>query len=409
MNWEVRVALRHLRSQHHLGFISVVTWFSVLGITIGTAALIIVLAVMSGFETEVRSRIIGLDAHLRIRSYHDQGMANPAAIMDTLRDIPQITGMAPYIIDKGMLRHGTHTEGVVIRGVDPSTMNSVMPLDEYLLAGNSEFSAEEEGGLPGLLLGRYLAAAVSAIPGDTLMLISPKGIVSAFSQPVVKRFVLRGIFEMGIYEFDDAIALIGLQEAQSLLRMGDRVSGIEVRLHHMEEAGRVKQDVMSRLDYPYAAWTWFEMHKNLFSMMKLEKWMMFIMLSLIVLVAAFNIISTLTMVTMEKRRGIGILKAMGADSRSIARIFVYEGLMLGVGGTLTGAIIGIGICAIQLRWQILRLPPDVYFISVFPVDLRWADILVIVAAALVISLVAAVYPARRAAALHPVEAIRHDN
>ncbi len=408
MRWEFSVALRHLRSRHRLGFISVVTWFSVAGITIGTGALIIVLAVMSGFESEVRGRIIGLDAHLRVRSFHDRGIAEPQEILDLLADLPGLVGMSPYVIEKGMLRHRGSTESAVIRGMDTESLRGLLPLEEHLLAGDIRFEPEGEGELPGILLGRYLAAGLGVIPGDTLLVISPTGLVSAFSQPVVRRFAVRGIFELGIYEFDDAIAFVGLKQAQSLFRLGQSVSGIEIRLKDLNRADEVKEEIGRRLDYPYAAWTWFEMHKNLFSMMKLEKWMMFIMLSLIVLVAAFNIISTLTMVTMERRREIGILKAMGADSRSIARIFIGEGLLLGGSGTLAGSLVGLALCWIQLRWQPLSLPPDVYFISTFPVELRLQDILLITCSALLISLAATLYPAVRAARLHPVEAIRHD-
>jgi lipoprotein-releasing system permease protein len=409
MSWELHLALKYLSRSHRQGFISIVAWFSVIGITIGTAALIIVLAVMSGFETEVRDRIVGLDAHVRVRSYHDRGIQDPVALQEQLAGIPHVSGMSPYIIQKGMLRHAGRTEGAVLRGVDPLSLHEVLPLEDHILAGELDFEPGPDSDLPGVFLGKYLAASLGVIPGDTLLLISPVGIVSAFSQPVVKRFQLRAIFELGIYEFDDVIAFIDLQQAQSVFRMGQSVSGIEIRLDDINSAEMVKAEIENRLDYPYAAWTWFDMHKNLFSMMKLEKWMMFVMLGLIVLVAAFNIISTLTMMTMEKRRQIGILRAIGAKAGGIARLFIYQGLILGAGGTLTGAILGVSICLAQLKWKILSLPPDVYFISVFPVELRGWDIVVIITSALGISLLATLYPAIKAGRLHPVEAIRYEN
>lgn len=408
MSWEGAVALRHLRSRHRMGFISVVTWFSVAGIVIGTAALIIVLAVMSGFESEVRGRIVGLDAHVRVRSFHDKGLADPDSLIARLADIPHVSELSPYIIEKGMLRRGTTSEGAVIRGVEPAGLDLVLEGGRHLLSGDARLKADD-GQLPGLLLGRYLAASLGALPGDTVLVLSPVGIVSAFSQPVVKRFQLSGVFELGIYEFDDAIAFVDLEEAQSLFRMGGRVSGLELRLDDLEKADEVKAEILERVSYPLSAWTWFDMHKNLFSMMKLEKWMMFIMLSLIVLVAAFNIIATLTMMAMEKKREIGILKAMGADAGAIARIFVIEGLVLGGSGTLLGSALGAGICWLQIRFKLLSLPPDVYFISVFPVELQWGDVLLITGSALAISLLATLYPAWRAARLHPVEAIRHES
>jgi lipoprotein-releasing system permease protein len=408
MSWEAAVAVRHLRSRHRMGFISVVTWFSVAGITIGTAALIIVLAVMSGFESEVRGRIVGLDAHVRVRSFHDRGVERPDSLIARLRDIPHVRQLTPYVIEKGMLRHRGASEGAVIRGVEAEGLDLVLEDGRRLLAGDDQLLSGD-GGLPGVLLGRYLAASLGAVPGDTVLVLSPVGIVSAFSQPVVKRFEVSGVFELGIYEFDDAIAFIDLAEAQALFRLGGNVSGLELRLDDLSRAEAVKTAVLERVRYPLSAWTWFDMHKNLFSMMKLEKWMMFIMLSLIVLVAAFNIIATLTMMAMEKKREIGILKAMGADSGAIARIFVVEGLLLGGSGTLLGSVLGAGICWLQIRFELLSLPPDVYFISVFPVELQWGDVGLITISALVISLLATLYPAWRAARLHPVEAIRHDS
>lgn len=407
MSWEADVAIRHLKGRHRLGFISVAGWFSVLGVLIGTAALIIVLAVMSGFETEVRSRIIGLDAHLRVRSFHDRGIEAWRQLDEELAEMPFRTSSQPYIIEKGMLRHRGQSEGAVIRGCTQSGLDEVLGQGESILNGEGVYAGGQSE-LPGVLLGRYLASGLNVLPGDTLLILSPTGIVSAFSQPVVKRFEVRGIFELGIYEFDDAIAFVELEEAQSLFRMGERVSGLEFRLVDVDQAEAARDWVMERIEYPLSAWTWFDMHKNLFSMMKLEKWMMFIMLSLIVLVAAFNIISTLTMVTMERRREIGILKAMGATSANIRRVFLLEGMLIGGTGTILGTALGTGICWLQLKYKLLELPPDVYFISTFPVELRLPDILIIALSSLLISLLATLYPAMRAAALHPVEAIRHD-
>jgi len=405
LGWELFVAARQLRSGHSLGFISVITWFSVLGITIGTAALIIVISVMSGFETEVRERIIGLDAHLRVRSFLPAGIVDPDSISTVLDAIPEIVASSPYILEKGMLSHKGVTEGAVVRGVDPEGYGRVTDLSEHIVDGVLDLETRP-GSLPPIVMGRYLAANLGCEPGDTVLLISPAGVTSAFSQPVVKRFMLMAVFELGIYEFDDVSAMVSIPEAQSMYRMGGSVTGFECRLKDLDRADEVKAAIEERLEYPYSAWTWFEMHKNLFSMMKLEKWMMFMMLLLIVLVAAFNIIATLTMTAMERRRDIGILKAMGSTRASIRKIFVIQGLVMGGGGTLLGTGVGLLVCWIQIRWQVLSLPPDVYFISSLPVELRPLDIALTSLSALVLSLLATLYPAHRAAALDPVEAIR---
>lgn len=408
LGWEWRVALRHLRGRHHLGFISVVTWFSVAGIFLGTAALILVLAVMSGFESEVQGRIIGLDAHLRIRSWQDRGIRDYQSLTRQLQGIPHLKELQPYVLDKGMLRFQGNSEGAVIRGGTPQGIATVLARPGSILQGEGQVQATAPGGLPGILVGRYLGESLGVVPGDTLLLLSPTGVVSSFSQPLVRRFLVRGIFELGIYEFDDAIAFVDLAEAQSLFRLGGQVTGLEVRLDDVERAPEAKAWLDGQLDFPLGAWTWYDMHKNLFSMMKLEKWMMFIMLSLIVLVAAFNIISVLTMVTMERRREIGILKAMGAEPGAIRRIFMLEGVILGGSGTLLGAALGLFICWLQIRFKLLSLPPDVYFISTFPVEIRWPDVLMVVGSALLLSLLATLYPAWRASGLHPVEVIRHE-
>ncbi|TKJ37570.1 lipoprotein-releasing system transmembrane subunit LolC [candidate division LCP-89 bacterium B3_LCP] len=410
MSYELFIATRYLKSKRRTGFISLISYLSIAGVAIGVAALIIVLSVMNGFETEVRNRIIGADAHIRLGTHHEEGIVDVESIMDKIRDIDHITGISPYIMDKGLIRIDKRTEGAIVRGVDPATVGDVSDLPQTIIHGGMHLGRTDVTGaenLPGLVLGRMLADRLYATLGDTVILFSP-GAAGPFSQPRAKRFHLAGIFETGLYEYDDIFAYIAIPEAQELYRMTDKVTGIEIKLDDLDKAGQVKEIILGILGFPYFPRTWHEMHRNLFNWMKIEKWAGFIILSLIVMVAAFNIISSLIMVVMEKRKEIGILKSMGATSASIRKIFIYEGLAVGVVGTVMGVMLGWGLCMLQISYRFFRLPPDIYFLSELPILMRSSDFIMVITAALVLCFLASVYPAHRAAALVPVEAIRYE-
>ncbi len=409
--YEFFIAKRYLKARRKTGFISLITYISILGVTIGVAALIIVLSIMNGFESEVRSRIIGFDTHIRLRTYHNEGVEDYLRVISKIRDIPHIIGLSPYILDKGMIRSGERSSGIMVRGADPATINDVSDLGKTIIYGKLDLGhvLQEDGKkLPGIVLGRYVADQLLVDIGDRVVIISVAGVHSMFQTPPVKQFVVTGFFETGMYEYDNSYAYVSLKSAQELFRMGKRVSGIEIRLDNLYKANEVVKEIDKRLGFPYYAITWFEMRKNLFSWMQFEKWAMFIVLSLIILVAAFNIVSTLIMVAMEKTKEIGILKSMGATSRSITRIFLYEGIIVGAVGTLLGFGIGYTLCWAQEKWHFFSLPPDVYFISTLPIKMELHDFIFIGIAAVLICLLAAVYPAKKAASLVPVEAIRYE-
>ncbi len=411
MPYEFFIARRYLKARRKTGFINLITYISILGVTIGVAALIIVLSVMNGFESEVRSRIIGFDTHIRLRAYHNSGIDNYDEIVNTIRGIPHIIGLSPYILDKGVIRSGDQSTGIMVRGADQRTVNDVSDLGKNIVYGELELGpVPRENGrdLPGIVLGRYLADQLLVDVGDNVVIISVSDVRSMFQAPPVKQFRVTGFFETGFYEYDNVYAYISIPTAQELFQMGEKVSGIEIRLDDLYRADAVVKEIDKRLGYPYYALTWFEMRKNLFSWMQLEKWAMFIILCLIILVAAFNIISTLIMVVMEKTKEIGILKSMGSTSRSITRIFLYEGIVVGVIGTLLGFGIGYTLCWIQQKYHFFKLPGDVYFINTIPIKMEAIDFVLISIAAVLICLVAAIYPARKAARLAPVEAIRYE-
>jgi lipoprotein-releasing system permease protein len=403
MRTHLFIAQRYLRSRSRSGFISLISYLSIGGVTIGTAALIIVMSVMNGFESEVRQRILGADAHLRLTTYGDRGISDWPEAAAIVRKLPHVTGVSPYVFEKGMLRVGNSSEGVMARGVNPATLSEVSDLPKHLLSGSVNFARD---GLPGIIVGRFLAERLGVAVGDTVVLFSPAGMTSTFSAPAVRKFILTGVFQTGLFEFDDVIAYLDVNVARELFKRGERVDGLEIKLDNLYLADKVKLELESRFNQPYYAQTWFELRRTLFSWMKIEKWMWTIILSLIIMVAAFNILSTLIMVAMEKRRDIGILKAMGARDRDVARIFSTQGLIVGVVGGTLGTLIGFLICLGQLRYHWVSLPSDIYFLEALPVKMQPLDFLAVVLIAVLLSYLGAVYPARRASKLAPVDAIR---
>ena len=415
MSYELFIAFRYLKSKRKTGFISLISYISIAGVTIGVAALIIVLSVMNGFESEVRSRFIGVDAHVKVRTFHDKGVKEPEKIMQQIKDTPHITAMTTYVHKKGLIKSKTETTGLIIRGIDTETINDVTDIQKSINYGELNVDIvdlEKEDGtrrsVPGIVLGFNLADRLMVTVGDQVILASFEDVTRVGQMPQMMQFVVTGYFETGLFEFDDNMAYISNKSAQKLFRMGSKVSGIGIKLDNYENADAVEAMLDEQLGYPYRILTWFDLNQNLFAWMKIEKWAAFIILSLIIMVAAFNIISTMIMVTMEKTREIGILKSMGATNGSVRRIFTFEGLFVGVLGTILGCLIGFGLCWAQLEYKVFALPNDVYIIDWLPILMKWSDFIIIAVAAILITYIAAVYPAARAAKLDPVASIRYE-
>ncbi len=413
MSYEFFIAKRYLRSKRQVRFISLITYISIAGVMIGTAALIIVLSIMNGFESEVRSRIIGFDAHIKLRTFHHRGVENYPAIVEQIKSVPHIRAMSPYVFEKAMIVSRERKEGAIIKGIDPAREGKVTDLVKNINYGKLDLGIiekENEKPYPGIVIGYSLADRLGVDLGDRVQLLSAAGLETGGlgSMPRAMTFRVAGYFETGIYEYDDTSAFIGIPEAQRLFELGEKVTGVEIKLDDMENAATVGQIINETLGYPYTTVTWFDMNRNLFSWMQFEKWAAFIILSLIIMVAAFNIISTLIMVVLEKTKEIGILKSMGAASGSIMKIFVLQGVVAGFIGTALGLIVGYALCWAQLRYKFFELPGEIYIINALPILMKPSDFIFIALAALFLSFTATLYPAWRAAKLDPVHAIRYE-
>lgn len=415
MSYELFVARRYLRSKRQVKFISLITYISIAGVAIGTAALVIVLSVMNGFETEVRSRIIGFDAHAKIKTHHDQGVEDYAAIAERIKDTPHVVATAPYIHDRALILASgqDRKQGIVVKAIDPKTEARVTDLINNINYGALNLGMVEKEGekpYPGILLGYSLADRLVVGLGDKVVLLSAAGLrVGDFgSMPNAMNFRVAGYFETGIYDYDSNVAFIGIPQAQKLFEMGNKVSGVQLKLENMDQAAQVAEVIKNELKYPYYVETWFDVNKNLFSWMQFEKWIALIILSLIIIVAAFNIVSTLIMVVLEKTREIGILKSMGATNTSVMKIFILQGLVAGLIGTAIGLSLGFALCWTQQEFKFFSLPADVYIISALPILIKPFDFILVALVAVFLAFSATIYPAYRASKLEPVRAIRYE-
>jgi lipoprotein-releasing system permease protein len=409
MTFEFFIGTRYLRAKQKEAFISLITILSVAGVTVGVMALIIVIAVMAGFEADLKSRILGVESHLVIMR-HGGGFSGYHDVTKQIEEHEGVVAATPFIYAQTMLRSSSGVSGSVLRGVDPESAARVIGLFEKTGFPNPSKTPESvpESEVPGIVLGKELARNLGVFKGDPVYIISPKGILSPIGHvPAMKRFQVMDIFESGMYEYDASLAYIHLTEAQQLLRMGNTVSGIEIRVKDVYEADSIGKKIIETLGFPYWAKDWMQFNRNLFSALKLEKTVMFIILALIILVAAFNIAGTLIMMVMEKTRDIAILKAMGATDRSIGRIFVIKGVVIGVIGTAIGVGLGFLLCKLLEKYKFIELPGDVYYLSTLPVRLEFLDVFLIASAAMLICFLATLYPARQASKLNPVEAIRY--
>jgi lipoprotein-releasing system permease protein len=410
MSFEYFIGGRYLRAKQKESFISLITILSIAGVTVGVMALIVVIAVMAGFESDLKERILGVESHI-VLMRHDGSFSGYKKVAEQINELNGVEAATPFIYSQIMLRSSTGVSGAVLRGVDPESAGSVIKILKNSVLQDLKHRQRHENSktfVPGIILGKELARNLGVLKGDAVYLISSRGMISPIGYlPAMKRFEVAGLFESGMYEYDGSLAYIDLKDAQKILNMKGTVTGIEVRVDDVYEARNIAKKIVSKLGFPYWARDWMRMNHNLFSALKLEKTVMFIILALIVLVAAFNIASTLIMMVMGKTKDIAILKAMGAMDSSIRKIFIYKGMVIGAVGTSLGVCLGFILCKLLEKYKFIQLPGDVYYISTLPVRLEALDVVMIASAAMVICFLATLYPAKQASKLNPIEAIRY--
>lgn len=416
MRYEWFIGLRYLKAKRKQTFISIITFISIVGFALGVWALIVVLAVMSGFEKTLKEKILGTQAHLVVLKTSQEGMDHYEEVVKEVEQVRGVVSATPFILSQVMLSSESNVFGVVLTGIDPDRVGNVLELARNMKAGRLQ-DLKAEGESPGIILGVELAKRLGVSLNDAIQVISPLGTMTPMGMmPKMKRFRVMGIFYSGMYEFDNTLAYISIPSAQKFLNMNSRVTGIEIKTDDVYKVKRIGKEIRQKLGFPFWTRDWMEMNRNLFSALKLEKVAMFIILVLIVLVAAFNIISTLIMVVMEKNKDIAILKSMGAPSGGILRIFIIEGGVIGVVGTFFGTVIGLAMALnlekvsgfVENLFGFKFLPSDVYYIDKLPSQVNPLDIGLIVVTAVLISLLATLYPSWRASRLDPAEALRYE-
>lgn len=404
MRYEWFISLRYLKAKRKQSFISIITLISVAGVALGVAALIIVIAVMNGFDRDLRTKILGTKSHIVVTSADETDLNNYLAVFPNIAKEPGVVSASPFVSVQGMLQSDATMQGVVLLGIDPKYESQVTDVGKNIIQGKLP-----QLGTNDIVIGKELAFQLG-IGINSQVIVFSKVVKTAMGLiPKTSVCKVVGIFDSGMYEYDSGLAYIPLDLAQKLFDMPtNKVTGIEIKVADIYQAPAIAANINKKLGTMYLAKSWDMMNRELFSALKLEKTVMFIILSLIIVVAAFNIISTLIMVVMEKSKDIAILKTMGATQKSITFIFLLEGLVIGLVGTILGSIGGITTCWALDKYKFISLPQDIYYIATLPVEIQPGAIILIAVSAIVICLVAAVYPAWQAGRLDPVEAIRYE-
>ncbi len=411
--FELLLGYRYTRAKRRNGFISFISLSSILGIALGVTALITIMSIMNGFQTELRDRILGMTAHMTLSEERDR-LGDWQALYNKVRHLPRVEGAAPNIMEKGMLTKGDRVRGVLIRGVLPEYEVEVTDIKSKMILGSLD---DLESSNFNIILGAELALSLGVTLGDQVTLLAPQGSISPMGIiPRIKRFTVSGVFRAGMFEYDSGLALIHIGDAQRVFKYRDKVSGLQLELTDMFDLVDVRQSIAEVTESTLFVRDWTQQHSNFFKAIEMEKRMMFIVLTLIIMVAAFNIVSTMIMVVTDKKKDIAVLRTIGASPLSIQIMFIIQGLIIGISGSLLGLAGGITLSLnidvivpfIESMLGITFFPPDVYYISVVPSELVWRDVWLVAAVAFVLTLLATLYPAYKASKTQPAEALRYE-
>lgn len=412
--FEILLGFRYTRAKRRNGFISFISLSSMLGIGLGVAALITIMSIMNGFQSELRDRILGMTAHMTLSESNDRlGQWQP--LYDLVKTIPEVVGAAPNITEQGMLTNDERVKGVMVRGILPEVELEVTDVDSKMIVGKlSDLKAKEYS----VILGAELALSLGVSIGDKVTLLAPQGSVSPMGiMPRIKRFTVVGLFKAGMFEYDSGLALIHLEDAKKIFKYADEEVGVlQLKLQNMFDLQTVRVAVAQKTETTLYMRDWTQQHANFFKAIEMEKRMMFVVLTLIIMVAAFNIVSTMVMVVTDKQKDIAVLRTIGASPASIQRIFIVQGLIIGIVGSILGLLGGIALALnidiivpfIESLFGVQFFPADIYYISVVPSELHWNDVWLVSGLAFVLTLLATLYPARRASKTQPAEALRYE-
>ncbi|HMK56764.1 MAG TPA: lipoprotein-releasing ABC transporter permease subunit [Dissulfurispiraceae bacterium] len=408
------VAVRYLRSKKKHKGISFNTAISIGGVAVGVMALLVVLSVMSGFREDLQKKILGANSHAIVLSYTGN-IPSYQPLMEKIKEDPAIVNMSPFVLGQVLVSADKNAHGVFLKGINLATeakTTEILSRIKFgkLPSGQADSSVgPDQAGHPWIIIGSELSGMLGVLVGDTINVISPAGEIGPLGMlPKIKQFRVAAIFDMGMFEYDANLALTDLKSAQDFFGLGSAVSGIELKLKDIDGASEVRKSLNKTLGPPFFAKDWMQMNKNLFSALKLEKFAMFVILILIVLVASFNIVSTLMMNVVEKQKEIAILKSMGAKNQGIMMIFMLQGLVIGLVGTAMGVVGGYALCIILNNYELIKLPADIYYLSRLPVKMQFMDFVVVSVSAVAISFLSTIYPSYYAARLRPVESLRYE-
>lgn len=407
--FELFVSLRYLKTKKRYGTVSLHTFISIAGVVIGVATSIITLSVMTGFQSYFREKILSAIPHIVVMEFTGEGVKDRQSLEQKVNSVPHVAATTPFIISQAMLTSKDRVQGVVVRGIDPISEGNVTNLAKNMVEGSLGDLEGRGRTLPGIVIGEDLARKFGALIGDVVTMVNPIGEETPMGMiPKMKKFEVVGTFDAGMYDYNTGFAYISIAEAQKFFNMQGRVSGVQVRVDKVYDAEKIAADIQAAIGFPYYTRNWIEMNKNFFSALKLEKIGMSLILIVIIIVASFNIIGTLTMIVLEKSREIAILKSMGASDTSIMKVFMFGGIIIGVVGTAIGALLGYGAVALITKTGVITLPKDVYQVSRLPLAITARDIMFISLVALAISFLATLYPSWQAARQDPVEVLRYE-